>query len=269
MKKRLLLSLLIALSIQVQAQEQKARLLPSEAIALIYYRTDMNPNASRDVNTKPVQPLVITENLEGDELFFLGETYFWNLMPNESYAAFEQLKDQNTLAARASWQRMFVININGFQDYKGTESMLDDYRKKFKPMAKDRAGAFFAVASLAYYYSKQGQPEKAVNVINDEIASLDFEGPYSSYGALEQFKKVFTDSGKEEAWRKMTLEVQQGLKAKLKERKQNIPEKDTRYARHSPPVEGMLTVMTEKLGYEQTNEKYQALIDLLEKALNE
>ena len=269
MKKRLILLLLLSTTIQATAQENKPRLLPSEAIALMYYRTDMNPEQSRDVNTKPIQPLVITEGLEGDELFYLGETYFWNLMPKESYAAFEKIKDQNSLAGRAAWQRMFIININGFQKIKETEVLLGEYRKKFKPISADRNGAFYAVASLAYIYTQEGEFDKAVKVISDEINSLTFEGPYSSYSALSRFKKAFLESDNEKEWRELTQNALNGLKAKLKQRINETPEKDIRYAEHSDPVSGMLTVMTEKLGYAQTNEKYQELIDELTEALNQ
>ena len=67
----------------------------------------------------------------------------------------------------------------------------------------------------------------------------------------------------------MTENALNGLKAKLKQRMEETPEKDIRYAEHTAPVSGMLTVMTERLGYAQTNEKYQELIDELTEALNQ
>ena len=267
MKKRTLFLACFLMSQSLLVLSQEARLMPSEAIAIMYHRTDMNPDKSRDINTKPIQPLVITEGLEGDELFYLGETYFWNLMPKESFAAFSKIKDENTIAARAAWQRIFIININGFQKFEETEGMLSSYREKFKPLPADRLGAFYAVSSLAYLYNQQGKHDKVVQLIKEEIEYLNYEGPYDSFALLYLYKDSFEEEKQVDELRKMTQEAHDGLKASLEQRKKNVPEKDIRYAEHSAPVAGMLTVMTEKLGYAQTNEKYEKLIEKLAEAL--
>ncbi len=252
-----------------QAQETKQDLLPSEAIALMYYRVDMNPEASRDVTTKPLQPRVITEGLSGDEWFFLGETYFWNLKPNEANAAFAKIMDGNSLASRAAWQRTMIVNINGFQLFDETEKMIEDYRKKFRPIPEDISGAYFGLASLAFVYSKDGKHQKIVDLVKKEIEYLDYSAPYSGFTGPSSNMKSFEAVGQKEQAIQMLKTAIQGLSAALEKRKANVPEKDIKYAEHSDPVYNMLTVMTEKLGYSQMNKKFERMIERLQKAVDE
>ncbi len=270
MKKAIfLIALTSIVSTHLIAQENERKLLPSEAIALMYFRVDMNPEASRDVNTKPIQPRVITEGLSGDEWFFLGETYFWNLMPNEAKEAFSKIMDQNTNASRAAWQRMMIVNVNGFQKFEETEKMIEDYRKKFKPIPEDISGAYFGISSLAYFYSQQEKHEKVVQLIMDEIDYLDFSGPYSGFIGPSHYMKSFEALGKKKEAIQMLKDAVKGLSATLSKRKENTPEKDIKYAKHSGPVHNMLTVMTEKIGYSQMNENFEKLIERIENAIAE
>lgn len=270
MKKNLLLIIACLVISPLMAQEG-GKLLPSEAIALMYYRVDMNPTASRDINTKPIQPRVITEGLEGDELFYLGETYFWNLLPNEANAAFEKLLDGNSLASRAAWQRYLIVKINGFQEYEEAEQMIKDYRKKFKPITEDISGNYFGIASLIYGYSQSGKHQKIVNLVKDELAYLDYSGPYSGFIGPVNHMSSFEAIGEKDTALELLKKSKDGLSKELEKRKANMPDAnaDIKYAEHSGPVNNMLTVMTEKNGYSQMNEKFEKLIGRIEKAIEE
>lgn len=243
--------------------KQDGKLLPSEALVLMYNEVDLHPEKERIQNTKPFQTRVITEGLSGDELFYLGETYFWNFMPKEAAEAYANFLEENSPRGRAAWQRYLQIQFRAFEKHDLVEQKIKEYQAKYKPIPEDRAGMIGQVWNIAERYRKMGNHEKVVELVNAEIATLDYNGAYSSFQLPGIFFMSYKEAGRIDEAIKMISEAKAGLNKTLEARKSKTPEKDFAYVVHSAPVRGMDTVMTEKLSYQQMTEKFEGLINSL------
>lgn len=253
---------MLLLSCMVYGQHD-SKLLPSEALVLMYNAVDLHPEKERIQNTKPYQSRVITEGLSGGELFYLGETYFWNFMPKEAAEAYGNFLDEDSPRGRASWQRYLQIQFRAFEKHELVEQQIKEYRAKYKPMPEDRSGMIGQVWNVAERYRKMGNHEKVVELVNEEIATLDYDGAYSSFQLPGIFFQSYKEAGKiQEAIRHINDAIA-GLKQTVEARKAKTPEKDFRYVMHSVPVRRMDTIMTEKLSYTQMTEKFEELIQSL------
>lgn len=261
-KYSIFIAALTLLSLSAHGQ-QDSKLLPSEALVLMYNAVDLHPEKQRIQNTKPFQARVITEGLSGDELFYLGETYFWNFMPKEAAEAYANFLEEDSPRGRASRQRYLQVQFRAFEKHDLVEQKITEYRAKFKPTPEDRSGMIGQVWNIAERYRKMGNHEKVVELVNAEIASLDYNGAYSSFQLPGIFFMSYKESGRMDDAIKMISETIAGLKKTVEARKSKTPEKDFAYVVHSAPVRGMDTVMTEKLSYQQMTEKFEALIESL------
>lgn len=260
MKRISLYFVAMAIAITANAQTNTSKLLPSEALILMYNAVDLNPDKERIANTKPFQSRVITENLSGDEIFYLGETYFWNFMPKEAGEAYAKLLNEDSDRGRAAWQRHLQVQFRAFDKHDYVEEQLKIYRQKFKPIPEDRAGIMGQVFNLADKYKKAGQHEKVVQLIEEELAYLNYDGAYSSFLLPGIFFESFAKTGKTETVISHIQNALNGLKKTLETRKANTPEKNFDYVVHSAPVSSMETIMTENLSYSQMTKKFEALI---------
>lgn len=243
--------------------QQNSKLLPSEALVLMYNAVDLHPEKQRIENTKPFQSRVIIEGLSGDELFYLGETYFWNFMPKEAAEAYANFLDEESPRGRASWQRYLQIQFRAFEKHDFVEQKIQEYRDKYKPMPEDRSGIIGQVWNVAERYRKMGNHEKVVALVNAELASLDYNGAYSSFQLPGIFFDSYRETGKIQEAIKLINDAIAGLKKTVEARKRKTPEKEFRYVTHSAPVRNMETIMTEKLSYTQMTEKFEELIKSL------
>ncbi|MBO3697026.1 hypothetical protein [Roseivirga sp. E12] len=250
-----------------KAQSNDSKLLPSEALVLMYNAVDLNPDKKRIDNTKPFQSRVITEGLSGDEIFYLGETYFWNFMPKEAAEAYGQFLEEDSPRGRASWQRYLQIQFRAFEKHDLVEQKLSEYRKKFKPVPDDRYGIYGQVINVANLYVKRGEHKKVLELINQELEYVNYDGAYNSLLLPAYFHASYRSLGKVDEAVKTLKNAMAGLTETLEKRKQNAPDEEFQYVVHSRPVASMETIMTTKLSYTQMNEKFEVLIQSIARAL--
>jgi|GEM_PF-3143248 len=267
-----LTSLLLAICLVNFAQTSKAQnnqsgLLPSEALVLMYNAVDLNPNKKRIDNTKPFQSRVITEGLSGDEIFYLGETYFWNFMPKEAAQAYSQFLEEDSPRGRASWQRYLQIQFRAFDQHDLVEEKLSEYRKRFKPTPNDRYGIYGQVINVANLYLKRGEHEKVLELINEELEYMKYDGAYNSLLLPAYFHASYRSLGRVNEAVEALKRAKAGLLETLEKRKQNASNEEFQYVVHSRPVASMETIMTSKLSHTQMNEKFEALIQSISRAL--
>lgn len=263
MKRQFIFTMALMLFTSMAFSQQNSKLLPSEALVLMYNAVDSHPENKRIENTKPFQSRVITEGLSGDELFYLGETYFWNFMPKEAAAAYANFLDEDSPRGRASWQRYLQIQFRAFEKHELVEQKIKEYRAKYKPIPEDRNGMIGQVWNVAERYRKMGNHAKVVELINAEVATLDYKGAYSSFQLPGIFFQSYQEAGKMQEAINMINEAIAGLKKTVEARKSKTPDKDFHFVVHSAPVRGMDTIMTEKLSYEQMTAKFEELIKSL------
>ncbi|OEK01084.1 hypothetical protein BFP97_05995 [Roseivirga sp. 4D4] len=259
---------LVALNSKSNAQTNDSKLLPSEALVLMYNAVDLNPDKKRIENTKPYQSRVITEGLQGDEIFYLGETYFWNFMPKEAAEAYSQFLEEDSPRGRASWQRYLQIQFRAFDKHDFVEEKLSEYRKKFKPTPDDRYGIYGQVINVANLYLERGEHEKVLELINEELAYINYGGAYNSLLLPAYFHASYRSLGKVDEAVTALKKAKAGLMETLDKRKQKkTSNEEFQYVAHSRPVASMETIMTSKLSHTQMNDKFEALIQSISRAL--
>ncbi len=264
--KRLAFIFFLLISCTLVAQnlnKNDSKLLPSEALALTYHLVNNNPTSDRIATIGHLLPRTITENLSRKERFLLGEMYFWNFKPKKGIQIYDSLTQGTDSIARASWQRGLQIRFRAFDEHKKVEKLIKQYRKKFKPLAEDRNGLFGQVYNLGAQYAKNNEHKKVVQLILEEFDYLDYKGAYRSYQLPAFFNKSFRATGNINLGIQLLNKAIKNLTLTLNERKKNIPKKDISYAVYTRNVSGMETVATEKIGYKQTNDKFEQLINQL------
>ena len=128
---QLLTLILVLLLPGIGDAETPGKLLPSEATTLMVMQAMNNPDASRKDVYEHYLPRVITEGLDSDELFYLGEVYFFALMPEEARDAYYPLLNDNSMRARVAWQRVLQIRFRAFQMYDRAARDMVNFRKTF------------------------------------------------------------------------------------------------------------------------------------------
>ncbi len=265
MKKISLLALLIAISLHtfLIAQSDDCKLLPSETHTLMVNAVDVQPDLKRIDATKPYVSRVMTTKLSREEQFYLGEIYFWNFMPKEGYEVYKAFLNGEDDFARAAWQRAMQIDFRAFDKHKKVEADLNNFRKKFKPIPDDRLYMFGQVYNVANKYAEEGNHEKVLQLIDEELNSLNYEGAYSSFQLPAYFAKSYNELGKLDKALQLMQSAKDGLEKTLKEREQKIPETDPDYPTHSSRVIYMATIITDKMSYAEMNNKFEELITKL------
>ncbi|MCK8479798.1 hypothetical protein [Psychroserpens algicola] len=268
MKKLSFLIVICFISLAAFSQINDSKLLPSEALTLMINKVENNPGVKRIELTKPYLTRLITDSLSKEEQFCLGEVYFWNFMPKESFNSFSTLLDGNDLFARAAWHRTMIINIRAFKKVDEVEKQLSKFRKKFNRIPSDPDYLYSRVYDLADIYLKKQNHKKIVELIEQEIKGLKHDGPYKSLLLPAIFIDSFKEVGRYDYAIKLLKESKFELEKTYNYRLNNIPKGDTDYLVHSSRVKGMLTVVNKKLSYTQINDLFKVLISNLDNALN-
>jgi hypothetical protein len=268
-KKCMLILCLVALfNIDLIAQNNESKLLPSEALTLMINAVDMHPNKERIDATKPYLSRVITKKLSKKEQFYLGEVYFWNFMPTEGLDVYSKLMNGNDDIARASWQRAMQINFLAFQETDKVEKQLSEFRQKFKPIPEDLTYMFGQVSNIAGKYQKEESYSKVLELIRQELKTINYDGAYKSFQLPAYYFNSYKALGKENEALKLLEDAKLGLEQTLTLRNENVPKNDPDYLIHTSRVKGMETIVTDKLSYIQMNKKFEELISSIEKAIN-
>ncbi|MEP5612861.1 MAG: hypothetical protein ABJP45_11455, partial [Cyclobacteriaceae bacterium] len=185
---------------------------------------------------------------------------FWNFMPKEAKAAYTELLNDGSVLGNAARQRIWVINVNGFGLHDEVEKDVQDYQKTVKSTVDDRFGAFSGVNFVTARYKREGEHQKVVDMINTELDRLSFKGAYRSFLLPIRSFESYQQVGAADKIAKRMAKIRDGLKTTLKDRKENAPEKDFMHTQYCSSVQGMLTAVTEKLGYEQINKEFEDII---------
>lgn len=260
----LFFTFLLLLKVELVAQDYQNKLLPSEALTLMIHAAAMNPDLKRIDATKPFVPRVITTDLSSEEQYTLGDIYFWNFMPDDSFEMFSKFLDDNGDRARASWQRVLQIRFMAYKEHEKVERLTKEFREKFKPDPRDRFYVFGQTLNLGRKYAKEGNHEKVLSLINAELETLDHKGAYRSFELPGFLFESYEALGKKKEALTLLKNAKKGLELTLSEREKNLPEKDLDYLPlYATRAAGMENIVTDKLSYSQMNEKFEELIGKL------
>ena len=180
------------------ASKDEPTLLPTEALHKIFEEMKGQGSKQKEIAAKFLAQ-VKTADLSADEQFALAEVYFAAIMPKEAKAAYQKFASGNDLKARLAWQRVLWITMASEQIYDSVENQLGPYRAKFPAVKDDLFHLQSAVFGVADKYREQGNHEKAVKLVTEEIKSLPGDAPYYSYALAATFFDSFKKVGQEEA----------------------------------------------------------------------
>lgn len=195
------------------AQTANSSLQPTEVVYYSLKAMAENPTANRIATIKQFFERLETENLSQEQEFALGEVYFLNFKPRESYAQYEPFMSGNDMRARIAWQKTMQINFAGFRRHELVEEMIEDYWEKFEPIRADIWDTSRQIRNLAYKYQNEGDYQKAVDLITREIERLPRNAPYRAFRLPVVFMKSFEAVGQREE----ALELIQSIRGKMRE----------------------------------------------------
>lgn len=248
--------------------ETPGKLLPSEATTLMVAQAMHNPDASRKDVYEHYLPRVITDDLDLDEQFYLGEVYYFALMPEEARDAYYPLLNDGSMRARVAWQRIIQIRFRAFQMYDRAARDMANFRKAFRADPADRIYLSNQVLNFGNYYAGQGLHEKVVDVVEAELSALDYDGAYASFIHPATFIASYDALGKKQQALAHLRAAHDGLSKTLKARQQEVPENDHIYPLPDERYYFFFTPLNEKLGWKQQNDKFQSLIEDLASAID-
>ncbi len=163
--------------------------------------------------------------LEREEQYKYAEILAWAEMGDEAAAEYEKLARGSDLTAREASKQLFDLKIPEIKDDPdGYEKMLADYRAKFSPSPEDPFGLYNQVAVLSRHYNENGDPEKAIQIVMDEINYLNMEAPYFSYRLLSARYQSFLDLGRKDEIVDLLTDYRKTFEDIAAERKENAPE---------------------------------------------
>ncbi len=255
--------LLVSLPI-VGKSEIPGKLLPSEATILMVTEAMNNPDASRKEVYEDYLPRVITSDLDDDQQFYLGEVYFFALMPEEARDAYYPLLNDGSMRARVAWQRIMQIRFRAFQMYERAARDMVNFRQAFPADPADRDYLSRQVLNFGNYYAEQGRHEKVVNVVEEELAALNYDGAYASFIHPATFIESFIAAGKKQQALTQLRAARDGLSRTLNDRQLDKPEQDHIYPLPDERYYFFFTPLNEKLGWQQQNDKFRHLIEDLD-----
>ena len=245
------------------------RLLPSETFTLMLNQAMNNPSLSRRDVYEQYMPRLITVDLDQLEQYYLGEVYFFALMPEESRDAFYALRHGDSMLARVAWQRIIQIRFRAFQMYERAARDLVYFRETFPADPRDREYLSRQVLNFGTYYAEQGAHDQVVELVEAELTALDFDGAYNSLLHPATFIASYIAVGKKDLALSHMQAARDGLTSTLTERLRNRPEEDYNYPLPADRYAFFLTPVNEKLGFSQHNDKFRALIAALDAAIAE
>jgi len=251
----------------ISADAAERPLLPSEALTLILWDAMHRPEASRSDVFEPILPRVLVDDLDDEELFFLGEIYFFALMPEESRDAFYPLRNGRSMRARVAWQRLLQIRFRAFGMHDRVAREMIRFRETFPPDPADRSYLSTQVLNFGRLYANEGEHDKVVKTVEAELRALDYSGAYLSWMLPSVFIDSYVAAGRREQALEHLRRARAGLTATLEARHGNPPATDQHYLLPARNYAFFFTPVTEKLGWEQHNDKFRELIGRLDDAI--
>ncbi len=253
----------------ISTAQEPGKLLPSEAMVLMVNEAMNNPELSRKDVFHDMLPRVITGNLDNHEQFYLGEVYFFALMPEEARDAYWPQRLGNSMRARIAWKRLMQIRFRAFGLYDAVAEDVVNFRKTFGADPADREYLARQTRNLGNYYRDLGQHEKVVEAVEAELAVLDYKGAYSSFLLPATYVDSYTEVGKRSVALAHLRSAKDGLTKTLNYRESAQPADDYTYPLPSDNYAFLFTPLNSNLGWEQYNDKLRQLIEKIDTAVAE
>lgn len=196
-------------------------ILPSEAIAIVR-STLTAQNSSSTEEMKRIQ--------ENEALRILNSVESKGLQPEESLAYADLLTMANKLSeardhllstisnesvpVHKAWRKLFTLYLkdNLFDELKQKSV---EYRTRYDPTPTDTEYLYTVTRNLALHYEREGNYDKAVDVILADITALPQDAPYRSLRLPGRMYKIFEKAGRLQEAIPFITETQTWIQARV------------------------------------------------------
>ncbi|RKZ07762.1 hypothetical protein DRQ05_02635 [bacterium] len=117
--------------------------------------------------------------------------------------------------AREALKTLVSIKIIA-KDAAGAENLMADYRRRFQPNSNDTDGLYNQISDLGDLLNSEGRADESIRVIEDEINSLRFDAPYSSFYFVDELFPLMVESGRLEELASMVANFDRRLSQSYK-----------------------------------------------------
>ncbi len=128
------------------------------------------------------------------ERLALGEGAYLTFQVAEADAFYTSVMEGDDLIAMHAYERMMQVTKRALGDDEKAWEMVQAYYQKFPPTEANFRGRNMQITNLANEYITADEPEKAVEIILDELNALPANAPYMSYGLLMRFNDTLQAS---------------------------------------------------------------------------
>jgi len=179
------------------------------------------------------------KGMSTEETMKYAELLTWADKNAEAVEVYEKVSRGKDVFAREASKMLIDLEVPEVEnDPVLYEKMLQDYRAKFAPSPEDTFGLYNQVAVLSRFYNENKNPEKAIEIVQDEIQYLNFETPNFSYRLLSARYQSYLDLDR----RDEIIELLEGYKKRFEdiaaEREKNVPSDEEEAEKYNQTTSG-------------------------------
>ncbi len=204
-----LFNILILVSIlSCEKQQREEKMLPSainqevsDSVMAVFSRGQISNqdefNACRDRFASQLLSKSKTEadTLSNEELSEYGELLYHAGKVEKARKIFVELAAGEGALARNASRSLISIEI-GNNNYNKAEELIRDFMDHFSVIPEMPVNLYTPVQDLAAKYTLTGRPADAVDLIIDEINSLEFDAPYPSFHLMAELIPSAIETGR-------------------------------------------------------------------------
>ncbi|WP_209348244.1 hypothetical protein [Pontixanthobacter sp. CEM42] len=137
-------------------------------------------------------------NMDRLDRLALGEGAFLTFSGRKAFQFFDPLRSGSDLIAEHAWERVMQITFRGFGEHTRAEALMKEHAVQFRPSVKNIRGRSQIIGNFIGLHIENGQPEKAVALLIDELNALPVDAPYFSYGLVFRNAELISNSDREQ-----------------------------------------------------------------------
>ena len=210
-------------------------------------------NAKRNEIAAGYLDSLLTDGLDRYGRLDYGKILFWGGRRDKARSVFEKLRKGDDGTARNAFRELITIEIEE-ENFAGAEEMMEEFRGRFPPVPDFEANLYSPCQDLAGRYSEAGKPDAATRIMIEELESLPFDAPYTSFYLASELIPLMMEMDRIDECRDLFKKYRSGLKKALVQHEAAAAAKDTLSLSDGEITKGyeqhiqMLTSLEQRLG---------------------
>lgn len=216
----------LAQDIAEEEQTAEAFLLPSFAAGALWQGViDDTEGRSRSEVAEPYLKAVKRDDLPKDERFALGHLLYNSFQADPVVEIMKDyMDDENDWVARHALLTLHQTTFVVYDDYETASEYYAKFIDRFSVSSPhDNRGLDAATRNLAWLHNENGDSDKAIKVMEEEIRRIGFKLPYYSFYLPLQHSEIFKAAGRTNDAIKLMAFAKAGLEKELAMRLERGP----------------------------------------------